>query len=303
MLEKNISPSIAKTIRDLNSNSSTRIRVDGELSNDVPTLTGVRQGDSLSPFLFNLVMDKIIEDTASLNIGYKMGDHMLNIVCYADDATIIAESEKDLQQLLQQFHTAAMRYNMSISISKTKCMTLAREQVTCNVMINGTMLEQVTKFKYLGVNIVCNSDLYGEVLEQTQKAAAISGCLKNMIWKNKHMNIQSKVRIYKTCVRPIMTYGIESRADTVRTKSLLRTSEMKILRNITGKTLRDRIRNTEIRKTCEVEDIVRWGRQRRRFWNEHVGRMADSRAAKIAKNELPQGNRPPGRPPKRWRDS
>jgi hypothetical protein len=270
LLEKPVPPSIAKVIRNINSNSSTRIRVNGELSAEIPTPTGVRQGDSLSPFLFNLIMDKIIEEVAELNVGYRMGERLLNIECYADDATIIAESEQDLQLMLNQFHMASMRYNMSISISKTKCMTIARQQTGCNVTIDRTPVEQVTKFKYLGVSIASNSDLYGEVLEQTQKAAAISGCLREAIWKNEHMNIPSKVRIYKTCVRPIMTYGIESRADTVRTKNLLRTSEMKTLRNISGKTLRDRVRNTEIRRICEVEDVVRWGRQRRRFWNDHV---------------------------------
>ena len=140
-------------------------------------------------------------------------------------------------------------------------------------------------------------------MEQTQKAAAVSGCLREPIWKNKYMNTQSKVRIYKTCVRPIMTYAIETRADSVRTKSLLRTSEMKVLRNISGKTLRDRVRNTEIRRICEVEDIVRWGRQRRRFWNEHVSRMDQSRVVRIARDSIPQGSRLPGRPPKRWKDS
>ena len=158
-------------------------------------------------------------------------------------------------------------------------------------------------FKYLGVEISSSSDLYSEVREQTNKASALSGCLRNVIWNNKHVRIQSKVRIYKTCIRPVMTYGIETRADTTRTKNLLRTTEMKTLRAIAGVSLRDRIRNEEIRRTCDIEDIVRWGRARRRFWRDHVDRMNNTRIPYIAANQIPHGHRPPGRPPKRWKDS
>ena len=49
---------------------------------------------------------------------------------------------------------------------------------------------------------------------QILKRTRIAGCLNNVIWKNKHMSVDSKTKIYKTCVRPVFTYGIEARADT-----------------------------------------------------------------------------------------
>ena len=81
---------------------------------------------------------------------------------------------------------------------------------------------------------------------------------------NKHMLKEEKVRIYKTCILLILTYAGETRADTSKTKSMLRIIEIKILRNIAGCTLRDRIKNTNIREFCNVQDVVRWVRQRRR---------------------------------------
>jgi len=61
-----------------------------------------------------------------------------------------------------------------------------------------------------------------------------------------------------TCIRPIMTYGIETREEINKTKRMLRV---------------DRIRNTDIREECGVQDIVRWGRQRKRYWYAHVRRL------------------------------
>jgi len=63
----------------------------------------------------------------------------------------------------------------------------------------------------------------------------MSGCLRQIIWANEYMRKDSKVRIYKTCIRPIMTYGIETRQETNKTKSMLRVAEMKTLRTIMGK--------------------------------------------------------------------
>ena len=117
------------------------------------------------------------------------------------------------------------------------------------------------------------------------------------------MTLESKVRIYKTCVRPIMTYAAETRADTAKTKRMLRTTEMKTLRAITGISLMDRVRNDTIRDTTDVQDIVRWTRSRRRYWRDHVRRMDDHRLPKIAMQHKPATSRPVGRPPKRWADS
>jgi len=78
---------------------------------------------------------------------------------------------------------------------------------------------------------------------------------------------------------------------------------MRTLWSITGHTLRDRIPNQEIWRICDIQDIVRFTRQRRREGNQHINRMEDNRIAKIARDGKPYSRRPPARPPKMWRDS
>ncbi|PSN45417.1 hypothetical protein C0J52_20840 [Blattella germanica] len=77
----------------------------------------------------------------------------------------------------------------------------------------------------------------------------ISGALRDVIWRNK----------FKTCVRPIMIYATETRADTKKTEQLVSTNEMKILRSIAGYTyinLYDKKTNEEIRSTCGITNIT-----------------------------------------------
>ncbi|XP_056635502.1 uncharacterized protein LOC130444404 [Diorhabda sublineata] len=100
-----------------------------------------------------------------------------------------------------------------------------------------------------------------------------------------------------------MTYGTEVREDTNKTKQMLREAEMKTLRTIVGKTRRDRVRNTDVKEQYGMQDIVRWGRQRKRQWYNHVRRMDENRLPRIILENNPPGSRPPGRPPKRWKDS
>ena len=61
---------------------------------------------------------------------------------------------------------------------------------------------------------------------QTAKAACTSGCLYNLMWLNKYMSTDCKVRIYKTNVRSVLTYASETSAETTYTQQLLRTTEM-----------------------------------------------------------------------------
>ena len=88
------------------------------------------------------------------------------------------------------------------------------------------------------------------------------------------MTIESKMMIYKTTVRPITTYGAETRAETERTKQFLRTTEMKTLRSAINVTLWDRMRNKDVRDHCNIQDINKWNRVRRKEWSSHVDKTS-----------------------------
>lgn len=117
------------------------------------------------------------------------------------------------------------------------------------------------------------------------------------------MSIESKTRIYKTCVRPVLTYAAETRAATSRTKQTMKTTEMRALRSIIRVTLRDKIKSETIRETCGIQDVVRWARVRRRCWRDHVERMSNERIANMVMTQKPNTRRHLGRSPKRWKDS
>jgi len=187
--------------------------------------------------------------------------------------------------------------NMTISIEKPKSITFAKDPVRCKLVVQDKIIEQISQFKYLSMDLSSYHDPVKDLRSQINKAPAMSGCLRQIIWANEYMRKDSKVRINKTCIRPIMTYGIETREETNKTKRMLRVAEMKTLRTILGKTRIDRIKNIDIREQCGVQDIIRWRRQRKRYWYTHVRRIEEGRLPRIALEGKPIGKRAPGRPP------
>jgi hypothetical protein len=78
--------------------------------------------------LFNLIIYKIIVNLPK-ELGYRMWSNTIQIICYADEAVLIAEGEENLQILLLKFDQIAESLNMEISLSKIKSLIIARHNI------------------------------------------------------------------------------------------------------------------------------------------------------------------------------
>ena len=65
------------------------VRIEGTLSSFSENKTGLKQGDSLSPILFNLALKKVIRSTKMVPSGIKIGKEQLNVLAYADDVVVV----------------------------------------------------------------------------------------------------------------------------------------------------------------------------------------------------------------------
>lgn len=87
----------------------------------------------------------------------------IKIVCYANDTTIITESEDDLQIQLHTFHQRANLLNMKTSTDKTKPLVSAKEAISCQLVTEDEIIEHVNKLISLGVQVNANQDRLHEV--------------------------------------------------------------------------------------------------------------------------------------------
>ena len=86
---------------------------------------------------------------------------ILSSSVYADDIVLIATSQSDLQELVDQLDRASQKYRVEINIDKTKIMET--QDIINNITINGTSVEKVESFTFLGSLFTqeaeCNEDI------------------------------------------------------------------------------------------------------------------------------------------------
>ena len=140
-----------RLIRNLYWEQPAAIRIDGTIGKYKQIRRGVRQRCVFSPDLFNLYSENILRDLNDIK-GCIVGGYNLNNVRYADDAVLIAGSERQLQELLNTVVYASLHRGLSVNIKKTQCMVISKTKITptCNIHINNETIKQVEKFKYLG---------------------------------------------------------------------------------------------------------------------------------------------------------
>jgi hypothetical protein len=117
-----------------------------------------------------------------------------------------------------------------------------------------------------------------------------------------------KVKIYKNIILPVILYGCETWSLTLREEHRLRVFENGVLRRIFGPTRNEvtgeqrKLHDGELRYLYSSPDIIRQIKSRRMRWAGHVARMGEGRNVYRVLMGRPEGNKPLGRPRRRWED-
>lgn len=114
-------------IRRLYSGSATRLRINGRLGSWIHPRRGVRQGDPMSPFLFNAVVDWALS-SLDPNLGIEVGNGIrLNHLAFADDIALLTGSKRGLQRLVSQFETELGLCGLSLNPAKSASLCLLND--------------------------------------------------------------------------------------------------------------------------------------------------------------------------------
>ncbi|KAL4153967.1 hypothetical protein QTP88_001800 [Uroleucon formosanum] len=286
-----------------------KVKIANTTSQPVRVTTGLRQGDALSPVLFNLVQEKIVREM-NVSEGIALGQITIGFLAYADDIALLGDDIETINRLGKKLIKAAEKVGLTVNDDKTEYLTVSRNsrnyRLGQHIELEGHIFKKVSQFKYLGSIITQDNELKTEVSSRIQLANKGYYGLEKVL-KSRTLSKNLKIRMYMTLLRPIVMYGSETWALRKAEEQRLGVFERKVLRKIYGPVFDNqtnewrKLHNYEIQMQFQRPDIIKEITKRRLMWGGHAWRKQGS-LVRLVIEEEPIGKRPLGRPRLRWED-
>jgi hypothetical protein len=186
--------------------TKVKVKVGDLISDHVLVKSGLRQGDALSPILFNLVLERVIREINVNNQGFKLQDSSIELLAYADDVVLLGESQESLKNIFLKLEKAAAKVGLQCNEGKTAYMCVDRRKLhqPANILNIGRFnFNKVQQFKYLGTIVTENNDVAKEVAARIQ---TVNKCYYGLakILGSRVLSIELKKQLYKSTVHPLV---------------------------------------------------------------------------------------------------
>ena len=170
-----------------------------------------KQGDPLSPLLFSLLIDRL-EPYLKLHcptIGAELATLTLNLLLYADDLCLIAESPRDLQTLLDNLHSFCRKNKLTVNPSKSVAVVFNPRSLRSPppLHFNGKTIPYAPDFPYLGMLFDGRSNLREAWKRNSEKGAQASYQVARQTNTMEMFNPHLRSNIFNSMALPLLTYG------------------------------------------------------------------------------------------------
>jgi Reverse transcriptase (RNA-dependent DNA polymerase) len=205
------------------------VKIQNDCSEYSETRQGLRQGDVLSPLIFNVVLESIVR-RAKLQTNGTILNKQTQILGYAVNIDIIGRSQTAVREAFLALEREANKVGLKINESKTKYMIAAGNDrkirdVGQSVAFGVNTFEFVKEFVYLGDTEQRRES--GDTKRIQTANRCFFGLSKQL--QSRHLSRPTKFIIYKTLIRLVLLYGSETWVLTKREENQLFVYERKVL--------------------------------------------------------------------------
>ncbi len=233
MANQGINNKIIKTVKQFYEDSRVYIKLDRE-SPTFKIHRGVKQGDPLSPNLFNALLEDVLREVDWGKFGIKIDGEKLSHLRFADNIVLISEKEEEIQKMMDEV-VANVKAGLEINEVKTKYMSNKEEG---KIVVGNSGREKVEDFTYLGQVLEFKNKMKKE-LEARRVRAWRGYWALGPIFKGK-LRVQSKVRKLESCIYTILLYDAQTWSTTKTEAKKLLVTQNSMLRkvHVTGPPIR-----------------------------------------------------------------
>ena len=205
--EMGIQDHLTCLLRNLYADQEAIVRTGHGTTDSFQIGKGLCQGCILSPCLFNLYAEYIMRSAGleEAQAGIKIAGRNIHNLRYADDTTLMAESEEELKSLLMKVKEESEKVGLKLNIQKTKI--IASGPIT-SWQIDGETMETVADFILGGSTITADGDCSHEIKRHILLGRKVMTKLDSILKRD--ITLPTKVHLVKPMVFPVVMYECES---------------------------------------------------------------------------------------------
>ena len=291
--KKGVPEVYVKIVQDMYMSCKTKVVTQKGETEYFAIEVGLHQGSELSPLLFIVIMDVLTEHIEKDPPWAMM---------FSDDLVLCAMTRDEVEEDQETWRVVFERHGLKISRTKAEYLPSPTHYTGTTVKSVDAELSTVTSFKYIGSLFTREGGSQADVNHRIRigwmKWKEVSG-----VMCDRKIPVELKDKLFKTIIRPAMTYGSECWAVAKKDENKFNSGEMRMLRWARGKTRLDHIRYEDIRKEAHVKPVATFLEKKILKWVGHcLRRERNHICAKSLTLEV-SGRRNRGRPKKRWRDN
>ena len=171
----------------------------------------MKQGDDLSPLLFNFPLEYTISKVQVNLDGLKLNGTQ-QLLVYADDVNILGSSIHIIKKNAEDLEFASKETGLEVNSDNSKYMVISRDQNagrSHNIKNDNSSFEKVDEFKYLGTTLKNQNSIQEEIMS-TLKSGNACCHLVDYLLSSSLLFKNLKTKIYRTIILPVVLYGCET---------------------------------------------------------------------------------------------